>query len=166
MQSVTQHVPATRDGSEISTPTLTWSDEAHTAAPHCPAHQTGAEQAFQSAFSSELKSLCCQVTKEREVAVLTGLKKNQSKRLLHSALWNDRKLNFQHEEAEMQLIYHYPLQMQNFLKKAVERMVYQNWLNITCSAVHFFPTTGICHSCVSQVSSGTSHKGLFIEPII
>lgn len=92
--------------------------------------------------------------------------RNRSKCVLRSALWNDRKLNFQHEEAEMQLICHYPLQMQNFLKKAVERMVYQNWLNITCSAELFFPTTGIYHSCVRQVSYGTSHKGLCIEPII
>lgn len=103
---------------------------------------------------------------EREVAALTGLMRNQHKCLLCSALWNDQKLNFQHEEAEMQLICHYPLQMQNFLKKAVERMVYQNWLNITCSAILFFPTTGLCHSCVSQVSHGTSHEGLFIEPVI
>lgn len=83
---------------------------------------------------------------EREVAVLTGLMKNQSKCILRSALWIDWKLNFQLEQAEMQLIGYYPLQMQNFLKKAVERMVSPNWLNITCSAVLFFPTTGICHS--------------------
>lgn len=34
-------------------------------APSCPTHQACAEQSFQSSFSSELKNLFCQVTKER-----------------------------------------------------------------------------------------------------
>lgn len=64
-QPVTQRAPAARGGSETSTPTSTWSHKARTAARRCPAHQAGAEQAFQSAFSSELKNLFCQVTEER-----------------------------------------------------------------------------------------------------
>lgn len=44
---------------------LTWSYKACRAAPRCSARQAGAVQAFQSAFSSELKNPFCQVTKEK-----------------------------------------------------------------------------------------------------
>lgn len=44
--------------------------------------------------------------------------------LFTSALRKDQKLTFQHEEAEMQVICHYPLKIQNSLKKTLQRMVY------------------------------------------
>lgn len=44
--------------------------------------------------------------------------------LFTSALRNHQKITFQHEEAEMKVICHYPLQTQNSLKKAVERVSY------------------------------------------
>lgn len=122
-QPVTQCASAAWGGSETSTPTSTWSYKVRTAARRRPAHQAGAEQAFQSAFSSELKT-CFVRSRKRGGSSdrFNGKPEQVAFTLFASALRNDQKLTFQHEEAEMQVICHYPLQSQISLKQAVERM--------------------------------------------
>lgn len=124
-QPVTQRAPAARGGSETAHPPR----PGHTKLAQQPAAVLRIKLVLNkpSRVHSPVNSKTCFVRSRKRGGSsdrFNGKPEQVAFTLFTSALRNDQKLTFQREEAEMQVICHYPLQSQISLKQAIERMIY------------------------------------------